>query len=260
MSRRLQGHSTARAIVFVLLVAAALAAPSAHAANLPFAATLGFELVGASEITAGGAGVAIVNGSGGGDSLATLDMPALAIQAVGQNLPVNDPQVFPLRGLGLTVANAAGTFMNGQAIIPLMGVAKICLYDPCSATPVTNLSVPLTVVGQGGTVTVMGAVNMTVVGAPWTTGTAALYGHGGTPITRMGSRHGPLSGMTSTAAASGELHLVTPIYISTSLSQQTLFTFARLSLHFVPEPATLGLLGSGIGFLAIAGRRRLRKR
>jgi len=234
--------------------------PTARAAGLPFEATFAFEVVGMPEITATGAGVAVVNGSGGGGSLATLSMPALAIQTVGQNLSVNDPLVFPLRGLGLTVSNQAGTFMGGQAIIPLMGVAKICLYDPCSASPVTNLSVPLSVVGQGGTVTVMGAINLTIVGAPWTTGTASLFGAGGTPITRMGSRHGAVSGMTSTAAASGQLNLVTPIFISMNLSQQTIFTFARLSLHFVPEPATFGLVAAGLAGLAVVGRRRLRMR
>jgi hypothetical protein len=135
--------------------------------------------------------------------------------------------------------------------MPLNGFAKVCLYSTGCASAGSNLSVPLSVVGQGGAVAVPGLVNLTVVGAPWTTGTVAI----GT-ITQMGGV-GPAS---NTGAASGSVTLVTPIFISTNIGAFAVVpAFAFLSLHFVPEPGTLVLLGSGIAGLVAFGRNRARK-
>jgi hypothetical protein len=107
------------------------------------------------------------------------------------------------------------------------------------------------VVGVGGAVTVTGAVNLTVVGAPWTTGTAAI----GT-ITIMGG----VSPLSNTAAPSGAVTLVTPVFISTNIGAFSVVpAFGIMSCHFLPEPGTLVLLGSGVAALAAAGRSRLRR-
>ena len=95
---------------------------------------------------------------------------------------------------------------------------------------------------------------MTVVGAPWTTGTAFA----GT-LSAMGFAHGPASLTSSTAQISGSVRLVTPIFISTNIAGSSVIpAFGFLTLHFVPEPGTLVLLGSGIAGLVAFGRRRAR--
>jgi len=71
----------------------------------------------------------------------------------------------------------------------------------------------------------------------------------------MGFQHGPASLTSSTAAASGQVQLVTPILISNSLSDQAVMpAFGIMDLHFVPEPGTLLLLGSGMAGLVLFGR------
>jgi hypothetical protein len=136
--------------------------------------------------------------------------------------------------------------------MPIQGTTKVCLYGACGASNnISNLTVPLTVVGAGGQVTVMGAVNLTVIGAPWTTGTAAIG-----ELTQMGG----VDPLSNTGAPSGNLTLVTPIFISTNIGASAVLpAFAFLNLHFVPEPGTLVLVGSGIAGLVAFGRNRARK-
>jgi hypothetical protein len=75
----------------------------------------------------------------------------------------------------------------------------------------------------------------------------------------MGFAHGAASGTASTAAASGTIQLVTPIFVSTSVAFNPIFpSFATLTLHFVPEPTTLGLAAGGIALLGVAARRARR--
>ncbi len=73
----------------------------------------------------------------------------------------------------------------------------------------------------------------------------------------MGFAHGPASATQSTTAQpGGVLSLVTPVFISTPfLSIPIVEAFSRMTLHFVPEPSTLLLLGSGIVALLALGRR-----
>jgi hypothetical protein len=229
---------------------------AARAGTVPFTATLSFEVVGVPPIVASGAGVATINGSGGGPHIGTLSLPAGAIATTGLVQPITDPVVFPIAGLRLTAANGAGNFVGSGGAMPILGVAKVCLFGACPTAP-ANLSVPLSVVGVGGVVTVIGPVNLTVTGAPWTTGTAVI-GVGVSAPTRMGFRHGPASNTSGTAAGSGVMQLVTPIFISTNIGSSSIIpTFATLTLHFVPEPGTLLLIGAGLAAIGVAGRRRI---
>jgi PEP-CTERM motif len=68
------------------------------------------------------------------------------------------------------------------------------------------------------------------------------------------------SGSASSAAqVSAVFQYVTPIAIQTTLPELASLTgFGVLTLHFVPEPSTALLLGAGVAWLAVAGRRRTR--
>lgn len=233
-------------------------AGQAQAVQLGFQGGLSVQIATLAPVVLPGAGSATVNGSNGAGHLSGVDLPAGVFGVEGFIVPVTDPGVFPIAGVQVTAANAAGAFSgNGGSgsfggAMPVQGTTKVCLYGACgSSVNISNLTVPLTVVGQGGVVTVMGAVNLTVQGAPWTTGTAAI----GT-LTQMGG----VDPLSNTGAPSGNLTLVTPIFISTNIGAFAVVpAFAILNLHFVPEPGTLVLLGSGIAGLVAVGRSRARK-
>jgi hypothetical protein len=206
----------------VLLLFTTVAAPRAHAVNLPFTGTLRFDFAvdrAAVPFVLDGSGVAVVNGSGPGGHLTSLSLPGSIFAASGVVLPVTDVVgAFPLGQFKLTAHNGAGTVFGSG--LPLAGTG----FAP------------------------------TVIGAPWTTGTAAVGS-----ITRMGFAHGPASGTSSTAAASGTIQLVTPIFISTSAAFNPIFpSFATLTLHFIPEPSTLLLSASAVALLALGARRARR--
>ncbi len=239
--------------VGVVLVVAVLVVgpPAARAATLPFTGSLSI-LLGDFGVGIPGSGIATLNGSGGLGHLDSIAIPAGAFSAERLVVPITTSVAFPVAGIQLTASNAAGTFAKPDpGSIGLFGVAKVCLFGPCSGAT-ANLVVPLAVVGVGGTTYATGAVNVTVVGAPWTSGTVTVGAS-----TAHGFSHGPASQTSSTAHASGALQLVTPIFISTNLPGDfaAISAFGLLNLHFVPEPTSLALLGAGLLITAALGSR-----
>jgi hypothetical protein len=221
-------------------------AGQAHATALGFNGSLSISLVG-NTVSIPGSGTAIINGSSAGGHISTLSVPASAFATAGFILPITDPAAAPIKGLVVTATNQAGAF-SGSPLGGNMGIngqTKVCLFGTCSSA-VQNLSVPFTPVGIGGAAVVTAAVNLTVIGAPWTTGTVAI----GT-VTAMGGA-APAS---NTGMASGTVSLVTPVFVSTNIAPSAVVpVFAFMNLHFVPEPGTLVLLGSGIAGLVAFGR------
>jgi hypothetical protein len=230
-------------------------AGQAHAVSLGWTGTFAIQLATLDPVVIPGAGTSLVNGSGAAGHLNGLTVPASPFATTGFVLPVTDTVVFPIAGVQVTAHNANGAFagsggsgsFGGQ--MPINGAAKICLFGTCGAA-VSNLSVPLTVVGQGGQALVTGAVNLTVIGAPWTTGTAAVG---------VNTVMGGVNPASNTGAPSGTVTLVTPIFVSTNIGASAIVPgFGIMTLQFVPEPGTLMLLGSGIAGLVAFGRSRVR--
>jgi len=251
-----------RKSLLALAVSSSLVGVQAHAMARSFTGDLQIRFTGAQTISMSGSGVADVNGSSGGGAITALALPAGAFAADHLTVPVTDPTAFPIRGLQLTAANEAGSFARSAGSfggpMPLVGGLKLCLFlattpSPCSGAP-ANLTIPLTVVGHSAARTLMtgpgvNAVQLTVFGAPWTTGTAAI----GT-LTEMGG----ISSLPNTSV----VNLVTPIFVSTNQAsgQLTWKLFGNLSIGLaVPEPGTLALLGGGIAVLLAHGRSRARR-
>jgi hypothetical protein len=237
----------------VVFAALALAAP-AGAASLAFAGTLSIQIAMLPAAGIAGSGVASFDGSSAGGHAGSLALSASVFAATAVHVPVTDPAVAPLEGVLLTAHNDAGAFTGGAGslggVLPVRGLARICLAHPCELGPPSNVSIPLSI-GLTSSRSTAFFMNLTVQGAPWTSGAISAYG-----LRASGYAHGPASGTSSTAAPSGVVSLVTPILVSTNVgASPTLPIYARMTLHFVPEPAPAGLLLAGCAALGLAGRR-----
>lgn len=194
----------------------------------------------------------------GTNQLTAVGFASQVFQTTGVLVPVTDTGAFPIAGILATVANAAASFQRAEGkfsgVMPLIGVNKVCLFGTCSAA-VANLEVPISVVGEGGAAAASAAVNLTVIGAPWTQGTAAI----GT-ISIMGN-----AGEDTQATATNYtnvISLVTPIFVSTNIAASAVVpVFGSLEFTLVapaPEPGTIAAFGAAIVSLLAVGFARRR--
>jgi hypothetical protein len=239
---------------------------------------LGFGKVG----LATGTGVVTINGSFGGDHLTTLRI-APTDPMSGEPVPVTDPEstatvgtniVDGVHGRGGTFAPISGAAMSSpltQNMLPIAGVARVCLlFAGCGS----SLNLPLTQndgatgVGVGGLITIggPGTIRISLVNSPWQLKTATRLQStaNGVVITRMhqGFLHGPESntGSTARSTGSGVIQLISPIQVLTkglTTNSAHISLFTSLTVHFVPEPGPLLLLGAGVVSLVLIGARRI---
>jgi hypothetical protein len=243
-----------RSLLLALALVTGSAPEAVRAAALPVEVDLRIQIAATPTFGVSGTGTAEVTSTG--VHLTALSLASGLAAGTGVVMPVTDPAAAPIMGYQVTIANGAAAFAETSGgelagTMPILGVAKVCLFAPCSAA-LSNLSLPLTPIGVGGTAVGAGPVSLTLRGAPWTSGDAVILpGYYSTP----GFRHGPASLTSSTAQPGGEMRLVTPIFISTNIGVGvTLESYAFLDVRFVPEPSAALLLSVGALGLAIRGR------
>jgi hypothetical protein len=207
-----------------------------------------------------------------GGHLSTLVIPGGAFGPISTWLPVTSGygtiQSVRFTGLGnlpATLTGISGGPPLGSGAMGVQGVLKVCIFTSACTS---SVQVPFTPsggagLGIGGTQFVGGGVALTLQHAPWTIGQPAMTIHSPNsnvtiPALPGGFAHGPASLTSSTARLSGVIQLVTAskVYTSLTTAWPELPVMGVLSLHVVPEPGTLLLLGSGVVGLGLFGHRR----
>ena len=202
-----------------------------------------------------GPSVLIVNGKRTETELLQLALPQRLFTLSTIATPVDLDDV---AGLGLsTVWNDVGDFSDASGgfggTMAIRGFAWVCLLTACEFDffPDPAISLPLDVVGVGGSQSKsLGALDVTWVGAPWTTGTASVGS-----ATETGSI-APAPGGDGFLA----VRLVTPVRFETNLGApyDLIPAFGILAFE-VPEPGALALGLTAVATLVAFGIVRVRR-
>ena len=198
-----------------------------------------------------------------GGAITRIEFPASVFAVNATSIPFDSQTAMgfipPIGGVQLTFANQAGVLsrvataqgsrLQGQ--LPLAGVNKFCMFFvSCGAAPTHILTVPLSVVGKGGTAGQADIPSVFIVGGTWSTGTVTVDG----PNQQTAMLDGAVQVGTTGATL---VRLVTPIFLSTNTtgSYPTTRGLGVLSfaLHPVPEPGVTALLGSAAAALLVVG-------
>jgi len=168
---------------------------------------------------------------------------------------------------------STSTPSGGLGTAPTQGMVRICLFVPgCAGNLPLDVGATINGVAVGGgvggilTIGQLGTIRISIVGAPYTVKTISAFNRTNNgaiqTFTEKGFAHGPLSNTSSTGQTSGVLQVVTTNHTTTQgvpgnsdISGQ----FARIVVHFIPEPGLLLLFGSGALGMALLGRKRIRK-
>jgi len=253
-------------------------AGTAGAKTLDWNGTLDISFGQTGSIRMEGSGVATVNNSTGGNHL---NIMRLAGGITGSGVIVlTDPEstgtiqsyrMSQTLGTGTISGISGAPPLNPSVTVPVPGFTRVCLLVPGCGT---NISLNATTnngntgLGVGGLLTVgkFGQVRISLIAAAWTLGTTSAISqtHEGNFKTKSvaGWVHGAASSNSSTAEPSGVIQLISPMQVTTSgiTGNNTSTTlFARLTLHFIPEPGLLLLIGSGVVGLALLGVNRTKR-
>ena len=218
-------------------------------------------------------------GASGGNHLNTLRL-AGGITGSG-TAPVTDPDTTPqIADIKISATLGTGKLsgisgvppLNPPATLGIRGFTRVCLFAGCDITgflPLNNTTNGgATGIGIGGLLTMgkFGEIRISIVNGPWTVGSVAGINqtiHGGfITLSKTGFVHGAASANSSTAEPSGLVQLIAPQQVTTSgvpANSTQLTLFATLTLHFIPEPGLLLLIGSGVVGLGLLGRSRMLK-
>jgi hypothetical protein len=226
-----------------------------------------------------GSGVATINGSGSAGLITTLRLDG-GITGSDYN-PVTDPDTNgTIASIGAQATLGVGTLKDLNSppltsnVLTAGGFSRICLLAPgCANGSGLFIEVPYSdgpsnKIGVGGILTAgrFGNVRISIEAGPWTIGSGSAINQtqkgAFQTVTASGFAHAAASGSSAVAAASGMIQLISPMQVTTigaGDNNDQLSLFSILTLHFIPEPGFLLLIGAGVTGLGILGRNRMRR-